>query len=236
MRAAKGHEVDVEGLSYKAGDKYKASAKGKSNQPVCFIDSTGRTYSLPAHTLPSARGQGEPLSGRVSPPSGASFMAAVMGKDKDAYLMSTDAGYGFVVRYADLLANKKAGKTVLNVPKGARVLSPQPIASTADDRIALVSNEGRLLVFPVSELPEMVRGKGNKMMSIPGARVAERVEFVQDVQVVGPDDALTLYAGKRHLTLKAGDLEHYYGERGRRGAKLPRGFQNVDAMSVERKG
>ena len=236
VRAAKGHEVDVEGLSYKAGDKYKASAKGKSNQPVCFIDSTGRTYSLPAHTLPSARGQGEPLSGRVSPPSGASFMAAVMGKDKDAYLMSTDAGYGFVVRYADLLANKKAGKTVLNVPKGARVLSPQPIASTADDRIALVSNEGRLLVFPVSELPEMVRGKGNKMMSIPGARVAERVEFVQDVQVVGPDDALTLYAGKRHLTLKAGDLEHYYGERGRRGAKLPRGFQNVDAMSVERKG
>jgi topoisomerase-4 subunit A len=141
-----------------------------------------------------------------------------------------------VVRYGDLLANKKAGKTVLSVPKGAKVLPPKPIASTDDDLIALVSNEGRLLVFPVKELPEMARGKGNKMMSIPGARVADRVEFVQDMQVLGPQDALTIHAGKRHLTLKASDLEHYYGERGRRGAKLPRGFQNVDQMAVERKG
>ena len=236
VRAAKGHDVDVEGLSYKAGDKYRASARGKSNQPVCFIDSTGRSYSLPAHTLPSARGQGEPLSGRVSPPSGAIFMAAVMGKEKDAFLMSTDAGYGFVVRYTDLLANKKAGKAALSVPKGARVLVPQAVGSVSDDLIALVSNEGRLLVFPVKELPEMARGKGNKMMSIPSARVAAREEFVQDVQVLGPEDSLTIFAGKRHLTLKASDLEHYYGERGRRGAKLPRGFQNVDSMAVERKG
>ena len=225
--------MDVAGLSYKAGDKYLASARGKSNQPVCFLDTTGRSYSLLAHTLPSARGQGEPLSGRVSPPSGAGFVAAIMGQEKDAYLMSTDAGYGFVVRYADLLANKKAGKSVLNVPKGAKVQPPRPVKDPQTDLIALVSNEGRLLVFPVRDLPEMSRGKGNKMMAIPGGRVAERVEFVQDVQVLGPDDTLVIYAGKRHLNLKASDLEHYFGERGRRGAKLPRGFQNVDVMTVE---
>ncbi|MFP1677764.1 DNA topoisomerase IV subunit A [Alloalcanivorax sp. C16-2] len=236
IRAAKGHDVDAAGLSYKAGDKFLAAAQGKSNQPVCFLDSTGRSYSLPTHTLPSARGQGEPLSGRVSPPSGASFVAAVIGKEQDAYLMSTDAGYGFIVRYGDLLANKKAGKNVLNVPKGARVLAPHPVGDPRQDVIALVSNEGRLLVFPVRDLPEMARGKGNKMMSIPSARVADRSEFVQDVQVLGPEDLLVIRAGKRHLSLKPGDLEHYMGERGRRGAKLPRGFQNVDVLEVERRG
>ena len=236
IRAAKGHDVDAAGLSYKAGDKFLAAAQGKSNQTVCFLDSTGRSYSLPTHTLPSARGQGEPLSGRVSPPSGAHFVAAVMGKEKDAYLMSTDAGYGFIVRYSDLLANKKAGKNVLNVPKGAKVLAPCQVGDPDKDLIALVSNEGRLLVFPVRDLPEMARGKGNKMMSIPSARVADRSEFLQDVQVLGPDDLLVIRAGKRHLSLKPGDLEHYMGERGRRGAKLPRGFQNVDVLEVERRG
>jgi len=235
IRAAKGHDVDAAGLSYKAGDKFLAAAQGKSNQPVCFLDSTGRSYSLPTHTLPSARGQGEPLSGRVSPPSGARFVAAVIGKEKDAYLMSTDAGYGFVVRYGDLLANKKAGKNVLNVPNGAKVLAPCRVNDPDQDLIALVSNEGRLLVFPVRDLPEMTRGKGNKMMSIPTARVADRTEFVQDVQVLGPRDLLVIRAGKRHLSLKPGDLEHYLGERGRRGAKLPRGFQNVDVLEVERR-
>src|SRR5699024_7121570 len=130
---------------------------------------------------------------------------------------------------------KKAGKTVLTVPKGARVQPPRRVDAAAGDRIAVVSNEGRLLVFPARDLPEMARGKGNKMMAIPPARVADRVEFVQDIQVLGPDDALVIRAGRRHLTLKNGDLEHYLGERGRRGAKLPRGFQNVDLMEVERK-
>ncbi|WP_101674734.1 DNA topoisomerase IV subunit A [Alloalcanivorax mobilis] len=235
VRAAKGHDVDATALSYKAGDQYLASAPGKSNQQVCFLDSTGRSYSLAAHALPSARGQGEPLSGRVSPPSGASFVAALMGKDKDTYLMSTDAGYGFVVRYQDLIANKKAGKTVLSVPRGARVHAPRAIRSVEQDLIALVSNEGRLLVFPAADLPEMSRGKGNKMMAIPSARVADRVEFVQDLQVLGPRDTLVIHAGRRHLSLKPADLEHYFGERGRRGAKLPRGFQNVEIMAVERK-
>lgn len=235
VRAAKGHDVDAMALSYKTGDGFLSAAQGKSNQSVCFLDSTGRSYSLPAHTLPSARGQGEPLSGRLNPPSGASFVAALMGQDKSPWLLASDAGYGFVARLGDMQANKKAGKTVLTVPKGARVLAPQPVRNVEEDLIAVLSNEGRLLVFPVSELPEMPRGKGNKMMSIPSARVQERLEFVVAAQVLAPVDTLLIYAGKRHIGLKASDLEHYFGERGRRGAKLPRGFQNVDRMAVERK-
>lgn len=236
VRAAKGHDVDAMALSYKTGDGFLSAAQGKSNQAVCFLDSTGRSYSLPAHTLPSARGQGEPLSGRLNPPSGASFVAALMGADTSPWLLASDAGYGFVARLGDMQANKKAGKTVLTVPKGARVLAPQPVRNVEEDLIAVLSNEGRLLVFPVSELPEMPRGKGNKMMSIPSARVQERLEFVVAAQVLSPADTLLIYAGKRHIGLKASDLEHYFGERGRRGAKLPRGFQNVDRMAVERKG
>ncbi|MBZ2190282.1 DNA topoisomerase IV subunit A [Alcanivorax sp. JB21] len=235
VRAAKGHDVDALSLSYKTGDGFLSATRGKSNQPVCFIDSTGRSYSLLAHTLPSARGQGEPLSGRLSPPSGAHFVAALMGPDRDAWLLASDAGYGFIARMADLQANKKAGKTVLSVPKGSLVLPPQAVADVEQDMVAVLSNEGRLLIFPLKELPEMPRGKGNKMMSIPSARVQDRVEFVVGMQVLSPKDTLLIYAGKRHIGLKASDLEHYYGERGRRGAKLPRGFQNVDRMDVERK-
>ncbi len=236
VRAAKGHDVDAASLSYKSGDRFLASALGKSNQTVCFLASSGRSYSLPAHTLPSARGQGEPLSGRVNPLSGAIFVAPLMGDDNDAYLMSTDGGYGFVARFRDLVANKKAGKAVLTVPRGARVQPPRRVRSVEEDVVALVSNEGRLLIFPLRDLPEMARGKGNKMMSIPSARVADRSEFVQDLQILGPADSLVIQAGRRHLTLKPADLEHYYGERGRRGVKLPRGLQNVDFLRVERAG
>ena len=232
VRAAKGHEVDVHGLTYKSGDAFRSAAQGKSNQPVCFLDTTGRSYTLPCHTLPGARGHGEPLSALLNPPSGAGFVAALMGTEKQAFLLASDAGYGFIVRFADLLANKKAGKSLLTVPKGARVLHPRAVEQPDQDLIAVVSNEGRLLVFPVSELPEMPRGKGNKMMSIPGARVADRVEFVQDMQVLGRSDTLVVHAGKRHIGIKPADLEHYVGERGRRGAKLPRGFQNVDRLEV----
>jgi topoisomerase IV subunit A len=234
VRSGKGHDLDPSSLNYKSGDSFHSAAQGRSNQQVCFLDSTGRSYSLMAHTLPSARSHGEPLSAMLAPPSGASFVAALMGADKDAWLLASDAGYGFVARTADLFANKKAGKAVLNVPKGGAVLHPRPVNNVADDCIAMISNEGRLLVFPVAELPEMARGKGNKMMSIPSARLQERSEFMFDMQVLGPKDTLVVYSGKRHLSLKPSDLQHYLGERGRRGAKLPRGFQKVDATAVER--
>lgn len=236
VRSAKGHDVDASGLSYKAGDEFLALAQGKSNQPVMFLDSTGRSYSLMAHTLPSARGQGEPLSGRLSPPSGATFEGVIMGKDDDRFLMASDAGYGFVMKLSDAYTKNKNGKALLNLPAGARVLQPKPIGDLTNEYVVAVTNEGRLLMFPLQELPELARGKGNKIISIPAARVQSREEFVMDVVSLSGDDSLVVYAGKRHLKLRFSDLEHYLGERGRRGNKLPRGFQKVDQMEVVRKG
>jgi len=235
VRAGKGHDLDPTGLSYKAGDGYKDAARGKSNQLATFIDSTGRSYSLPAHTLPSARGQGEPLSGRVNPIAGAAFESVLMGEDEELVLLASDAGYGFVAKLSDLHARNKAGKNVLNLPSGARVLPPQRVGDYASDFIAAATNDGRLLVFPLSELPQMPRGKGNNIIGIPANKAALREEYVVAAAVIPADGAVTLFAGKRHITLKAGDLEHYRGERGRRGNKLPRGFQRVDAMMAGEK-
>jgi len=235
VRAAKGHDIDAMALSYKAGDAYRDSAPGKSNQLATFLDSTGRSYSLPAHTLPSARGQGEPLSGRVNPIAGASFEAVLMGNDGDLYLLASDAGYGFVAKLADLQARNKAGKAVLKLPSGAKVLPPQRVLDYDHDSIAAVTSEGRLLIFPLNDLPQMSKGKGNKIIGVPAAKVTTREEYVVAVAILPAGRGVTLYAGKRHITLKASDLEHYLGERGRRGNKLPRGFQRVDMMSVEDK-
>jgi topoisomerase-4 subunit A len=232
VRAAKGHDVDVAGLSYKAGDEYKASALGKSNQNAIFIDSTGRSYALPAHTLPSARGQGEPLSARLSPPSGATFDGVLMGADSQLYLVASDAGYGFIGKLGDAQTRNKNGKAFLNLPKGGRVLQPKAVSDAENHYVVAVTNEGRMLMFPVSELPELAKGKGNKIISIPGARVEAREEFVIDIVVLGKENQLKIFAGKRHIGLKFSDLEHYLGERGRRGNKLPRGFQKVDGIEV----
>lgn len=235
VRAAKGHEIDPTTLSYKSGDKFKVRALGKSNQLATFIDSTGRTYSLPIHTLPSARSQGEPLSGRVNPIAGATFEGVMIGNDEDLYLMASDGGYGFVTTLGELHARNKAGKAVLNLSDGAKVLPPQRVTDYKKERVALVTNDGRLLVFPLSELPQMARGKGNKMIGITPAKLNTREEFVVAATVVPAGQGVTLFSGKRHITLKAGDLEHYAGERGRRGNKLPRGFQRVDSMGLEEK-
>ena len=230
VRAAKGHDVDPESLQYKSGDEFKLAARGKSNQNAVFLDSTGRTYSLPAHTLPSARGQGEPLTGRLTPPSGASFEGLILADDKQQLLMASDAGYGFVTNVGELQAKNKAGKAVLSLPKGARVMTPVMVSNPETDLLVAVTNEGRMLCFPVAELPVLSRGKGNKIIGIPSGRVADRLEFVVSMAVIPQQGALTVYSGKRHVTLKATDLEHYSGERGRRGNKLPRGFQNVDRI------
>ena len=231
VRCAKGHEVDPESLNYKSGDQYRLSAKGKSNQSSVFIDSTGRSYSIQTHTLPSARGQGEPLTGRVNPPSGATFEGLCVGDGVDCYLIASDAGYGFVVQHSDMVSKNKAGKALLTLPKNSRVMSPVTV-SGEDQLLAAVTNEGRMLVFPLSELPKLARGKGNKIINIPSARAAERVELLVCLAVLGTEDSLVLNAGKRHVTLKPGDIEHYQGERGRRGNKLPRGFQKVDSLEV----
>ena len=232
MRSAKGHDVDPRALQYKSGDGFKIAARGKSNQLAIFLDSTGRAYSLPAHTLPSARGQGEPVSGKVNPPSGATFEGVVIGDDDRDVLLASDAGYGFVAKLGDLISKNKSGKAILRLPKGSVLLPAVMIQDYDSDRIVSVTNEGRMLMFPLSQLPRLAKGKGNKIINIPSARVAERIEFVVAMTTVTAEDTLTVYAGRRHHNLKSADLQHYQGERGRRGNKLPRGFQNVDRIEV----
>jgi topoisomerase-4 subunit A len=233
VRCGKGHDIDATGLSYKAGDGYKTGAPGRSNQFAVFIDNTGRSYSLAAHSLPSARGQGEPLTGRLTPPPGATFECVLLPEDDALYVIASDAGYGFVVKGEDLQAKNKAGKALLTLPKGAKVLLPRPLANREQDLLAAVTSEGRLLVFPIRDLPQLGKGKGNKIIGIPGERVASREEYLTDLAVLPVGATLVLIAGKRTLSLKADDLEHYKGERGRRGNKLPRGFQRVDSFLVE---
>ena len=232
IRMAKGHEIEADKLSYKAGDSLGFVAKGRSNQMTTLFDSTGRTYTLPTHTLPSARSQGEPLTGRISPPTGATFKAAILDDDKALYLVASDAGYGFVTTVGDMITRNKNGKTTLTLPKNAQVLPPVKIVDVENQFVVAISNEGRMLVFPLKELPVMARGKGNKLIGIPSARAESGEEVVAAVTVVSQDQSLTIYAGRRHLTLKLNDLEHYFGERGRRGNKLPRGFQKVDKVEV----
>jgi len=236
IRAAKGHDIDPASLSYKSGDNFKMVARGRSNQPVVILDSTGRAYTVPSHNLPSARGQGEPVTGRINPPSGATFEGLMMGDEATLFVLASDAGYGFVAKLSDLQTKNRAGKAAITLPKGGLVLQPATLPAGDDAWVAAVSNEGRLLLFPLQDLPQLARGKGNKIIGIPPARVQAREEFVVAVQVLMESDSLVVYSGKRHLTLKGGDLAHYRGERGRRGNKLPRGFQKVDGMLVEIKG
>ncbi len=233
VRSAKGHDIDPSGLSYKAGDGFKQAVQGRSNQFVVFLDSTGRSYSLPAHTLPAARGQGEPLSGRLAPPAGATFECLLMPSDEQLMVIASDAGYGFVVKGEDMQAKNKAGKALITLPNAARVLPPKMLNSFEEDWLAAVTNEGRLLVFKVSDLPQLSKGKGNKLIGIPTDRAAKREELLVDFAILPPQGNLVLIAGKRTLSLKFSDLEHYQGERGRRGNKLPRGFQRVDGLRVE---
>jgi topoisomerase-4 subunit A len=232
IRSAKGHDIDPAALSYKAGDKFALVAHGKSQQLVMLLDSTGRSYSIPAHSLPSARGQGEPVTSRLNPPSGATFAGLLMGEDSQQVLLATDAGYGFVATLADLQSKNRAGKVLLTVPEGARVLAPSLLRDATTTQLAAVTNDGRLLVFPVTELPVLVKGKGNKIIGIQTARLASREEFMIALAAITSDQTLKIWSGKRFLLMRLKDMEHYQGERGRRGHKLPRGFQKVDAVEV----
>ena len=229
IRAAKGHDVDPTTLSYKSGDSFLSMARGRSNQNVFLQDSGGRFYSLASHTLPSARGQGEPATGRLSPPSGSSFQHVLMGADSQKIFLGSDAGYGFVTQIGNLFTKNRAGKSVVSIPRGGRVMSPKVIFGD-NCYIAAVSNEGRLLIFRLAELPELARGKGNKIINIPASRLVDRQEYVSDYAILESEGSLIVYSGKRYHVIKNKDLEHYFGERGRRGRKLPRGFQRVDRL------
>ena len=233
VRAAKGHELDPRTLSYKAGDGFLAAAYGKSNQPAVFLDSTGRAYTLPAHSLPSARSQGEPLTGRLTPPEGASFAGVLIGEPDDKWLLASDAGYGFVVKLGELVSRNRSGKATLRLPKNARVLVPAPVTNVKSDLLVAVSSAGHILVFPVKALPELARGKGNKIMGIPSKKAASHEEFMAVVSCVPEGEALVIISGQRHMTLSPKELKDYAGERGRRGLKLPRGYRTVEGMYPE---
>ena len=232
VRAAKGHDVDPASLNFRTGDRYATSVKARSNQQIVFLDSTGRSYSLPAHTLPSARGQGEPLSGRLQMPANARFVALLAGELEQSLLLSNSAGYGFITTLGNLLAKNKAGKALFNLPDEAEVLEPSLLGDLSTAKLAVMAGDGRLLVFAASEIPSMNKGKGVRLINIPQAAFANKSEWLHSVTEVPEGESLTLYAGKRHLTLKQADLDHYTGERGKRGHKLPRGLQKVTKVEV----
>jgi topoisomerase-4 subunit A len=233
VRAAKGHEIDARQLSYKTGDEFEAAARGRSTQQVVFMDSTGRTYSLPAHGLPGARGQGEPLSGRIDPPDGASFPAVMLGEPADRWLLACNAGQGFVARLESLYARNRAGKAVFNLPQNAKMLPASPLPAGDNALVCAVNTEGRLLTFPVADVPEMEKGRGNLLFGVPGKKAKSLAELMIAVTVVGEGGKLAVHCGDRKMTIAWKDLEHYRGERGQRGAVLPRGWRKVDRVEAE---
>ena len=232
-RCAKGHDIDPTSLSYKAGDGYLCASKGRSNRPVVFIGSDGRAFTTDAHTLPTARSQGEPLTGRFNLATGKTFVHSIMSDDEAQYLLVSDAGYGFVSSFGDMVSRNKNGKALISLPEAAKVMAPQSINDFDNDCCLTITSEGRMLVFPVKNLPVLSKGKGNKIINIPSARSKLREEFVSLLCIIPEGAAITLHAGKRKLTLKSADIEHYKGERGRRGNKLPRGLQRVSKIDVE---
>ena len=235
VRCAKGHDIDPEGLSYKAGDKYLAHACGKSNQPVIFIDSTGRSYALDPLSLPSARSQGEPLTGKLTLPAGATIEQVIMETEKQELLMASDAGYGFICKFEDLIARNKAGKALISLPENAKVLKPETLSESTSLLVSLTS-AGRMLIFPVRDLPALSKGKGNKSISIPTANAKARSELLVKLFLISEQASLEFHSGKRKITLKPEELQKFRAERGRKGSQLPRGLHsNVDIVVVEPK-
>lgn len=233
VRCAKGHDIDPSGLSYKAGDKYLAHACGKSNQPVIFIDSTGRSYALDPLSLPSARSQGEPLTGKLTLPAGATIEQVIMEPEKQELLMASDAGYGFICKFEDLIARNKAGKALISLPENAKVLKPETLSESTSLLVSLTS-AGRMLIFPVRDLPALSKGKGNKIISIPAANAKARSELLVKLFLISEQASLEFHSGKRKITLKPEDLQKFRAERGRKGSQLPRGLHsNVDIVVVE---
>jgi topoisomerase-4 subunit A len=233
IRHAKGHEVDGSTLNYKSGDKFLTSARGKSNQQAVFLGSDGRSYSLESHTLPSARSQGEPITGRLNISTGTTIRQVLMGDDDQLWLVGSDAGYGFVCKGSDLLSKNRSGKALVNLPQASEILLPSTIGDLDHDEILAVTNQGRMLMFAIKDLPQLSKGKGNKIINIPSAKAKSREEYVSHLMAIPSGATVILYAGKRKLGLKQADLENFRGERGRRGAMLPRGLQRVTSIEVE---
>ncbi|MGX2951022.1 DNA topoisomerase IV subunit A [Ursidibacter sp. B-7004-1] len=234
VRCAKGHDIDVQSLSYKAGDGYLAHAYGKSNQPVVFVDSTGRSYALEPTSLPSARSQGEPITSKISLPEGASVEYVLMAEDNRKLLMASDSGYGFICQFSDLVSRNKAGKAVISLTENAKVLPPQFIDDSEENLLVAMSSVGRMLVFPTAELPTLSKGKGNKIINISATAAKERTELLARLLVIRPTQSIVFVSGKRKITLKPSDIENYRGERARKGSQLVRGLNvNTEVEIIE---
>ncbi|OOF52288.1 DNA topoisomerase IV subunit A [Rodentibacter trehalosifermentans] len=232
-RCAKGHDIDPKALSYKAGDGYLAHAYGKSNQAAVFIDSTGRSYAIDPLSLPSARSQGEPLTGKLTLPPGAGIEHVVMAAEQQPLLMSSDAGYGFICKFEDLIARNKAGKALISLPENAKVLPPKILPNSTALLVALTS-AGRMLIFPAQDLPVLSKGKGNKIVSISATNAKDRSELLVKLLLISDQASLEFHSGKRKITLKPEDLQKFQAERGRKGSPLPRGLHsNVDIVVIE---
>ena len=234
IRAAKGHEIDGTTLSYKQGDKYQASALGRSNQQVVLLDSSGRSYTLAAHTLPSARGQGDPLSGRFSTPVGATFQSALMAKNEEFFLLGSNFGYGFICRFEDMLSRAKAGKASVSIGNaGAKIMAPSKFTDIETDKIAAVSSEGYLLIIDAKELPQLPRGKGNKIINVPSKKLKAGEEHIVSMIALASDAKLIVHAGKKHKSIQGAEILEYQGERGKRGKLLPNGYRKVTRLESE---
>jgi topoisomerase-4 subunit A len=232
VRSAKGHDIDPSALSYKSGDTFLSAVRGKSSQPVVFIDSTGRSYALEPSSLPSARGQGEPLTGKLTLPPGATVDQMITAASDQKLLLASDAGYGFVCSFDDLVARNRAGKTLLSLPGNAKVMPPLKVNDQEDAMLLVVTEVGRLLLFPVGDLPQLSKGKGNKIISIAAADAAAGKDRLTWLMIVSTQATVTLFIGKRKLILRPEELKAYRAERGRKGTLLPRGLQHVDRIEV----
>ncbi|WP_029495351.1 DNA topoisomerase IV subunit A [Haemophilus sputorum] len=232
VRCAKGHDIDVQALSYRAGDGYLAHVRGRSNQPVVFLDSTGRAYTLDANSLPSARSQGEPITGKISLPEGAAVQHVLMANMDAQILMASDSGYGFICQFEDLVSRNKAGKAVISLTENAQVLAPQYIEANEDISLVAMSNVGRMLVFPITELPTLSKGKGNKIINISAAAAKAGTELLTRLLLIKPTNSLVFISGKRKITLKPSDIDNYRGERARKGSQLVRGLSTNATVEI----
>ena len=223
VKAAKGHEIDSSSLNYKSGDAFLKDAKGRSNKMAIFLDSTGRSYTLLANSLPSARGQGEPLTGRLTPPIGAEFIDVVMGDDDQQIILSSDAGYGFISSLGNLQSKTKSGKHAISLSKQAKTMRVTKVDDVDTDFLAVVTNRARLLIFPVSELPQLSKGKGNKLIQIKKDDFLDREEFLIGLCTIKSHQKLRVEYGngKKHKTYSFEDLVNFTSHRARKGLTIP---------------
>ncbi|GAB1438135.1 DNA topoisomerase IV subunit A [Providencia sp.] len=233
VRSAKGHDIEPTNLNYKAGDGFKDAARGKSNQAAVFLDTTGRSYSVDPLELPSARSQGEPLTGKLTLPPGATIEHVLMAPEEQKYLMASDAGYGFICTFNDLVTKNKTGKALISLPDNAKVLAPIELHNEQEDLLLAITKAGRMLIFPVADLPQLSKGKGNKIINIAGAQAASGDDLLTWLMILPAGASMTLHFGKRKLKFKAEDLQKYRSERGRKGTSLPRGMHNIERVDIE---